>query len=258
MDLALRYALLSSFGRAVTDFASIARSFGRFLKNPRIMDRDDARPALSSYVITANLLGLSLVVTAVFALVALPCLLMDEAKPGDHIRELSSGPTTTIVLAMVVLGPLVEEVMFRGWLSGTWRSVIGSALFLWLSFGIPPLADGMGSISATLIQSVLAMIGLIGFGVLSPIDAGKRLPYFEKAFPYLFWMQGLLFGALHFQNISTSSPIVTALAVVPLVLCGWIWGFARVRLGLWSAVILHAAYNIPAVVGLLAYMVTFR
>ena len=230
----------------------VARSFLLFLWKPKLsISRDDHLP-LSPLVIGASLLALSVAATAIFAVLALPLFLMAEAAPGGQLQQVFSRSVVSVVLAVIVLGPLIEEVMFRGWLSGTWRSMCGSALFVGLVFGVLPRMDGLFPVSATIIQLGLAVIGLIGFRLLSPIDSGKRLPYFHRAFPYLYWAQGLVFGVLHFQNVSTNSPIIAVLSTLPLVICAWIWGYARICLGLGSAVLLHAAYNVPAVAGMLA------
>lgn len=232
---------------------SVAQSFRLFLLKPRPAVRREDRLPLSPWAIGVSLLVLALAVTAMFALAALPFFLMAEAAPGSQLQQVFSRSIASVVLAVIVLGPLIEEVMFRGWLSGTWRSVGGSALFCALVFGIIHLVDGLFSVSATTLQLGLAVIGLIGFTLLSPIDSGKRLPYFERAFPYLYWAQGLVFGALHFQNVTTNSPLLIVLSTVPIMICAWLWGYARIYLGLGSAVLLHAAYNVPAVAGMLAF-----
>ncbi len=188
------------------------------------------------------------------ALAALPLFLMADAAPGSQLQQVMSRSIASVVLAVVIIGPLIEEVMFRGWLSGTWRSVVGSAAFVALVFGVIHVVDGLFPASATVIQLGLAAIGVIGFQLLSPIDNGKRLPYFEHAFPYIFWAQGIMFGVLHYQNVATNSPVLAVLSTLPLVICAWLWGFARIYLGLASAVLLHAAYNVPAVAGMLTIM----
>ncbi len=239
-------------------FDSVARSFFLFLLKPQPAVRKEDLLPLSPLAIGVSLLVLSLAVTAMFALAALPLFLLAEVGPGSQLQQVFSRSIASIVLAVIVLGPLIEEVMFRGWLSGTWRSVVGSAVFVALVFGIIHVVDRLLPVSATIIQLGLAVIGLIGFKLLSPIDTGKRLPYFERAFPYLFWTQGLVFGVLHFQNVTTNSPLVAVLSTLPLVICAWLWGFARIFLGLGSAVLLHATYNVPAVAGLLTIVMLQR
>lgn len=234
---------------------AVAQSFFSFLLKPQPDARKEDLLPLSPLAVGASLMVLSLAVTAMFALAALPLFLMAEAAPGSQLQQVFSRSIASIVLAVIVIGPLIEEVMIRGWLSGTWRSVVASAVFVALVVGVMQLVGRLLPVSATIIQLGLAAIGLIGFRLLSPIDTGKRLPYFERAFPYIFWAQGLVFGALHFQNVSTGSPLIAVLSTLPLVICAWLWGFARIYLGLGSAVLLHAAYNVPAVVGMLAFMV---
>lgn len=232
---------------------SVARMFFSFLMKPQIpIGRYDQLPS-SPLVVGISLFALSIAVTAAFAAAALPLMLMVEATPGSQLQQVFSRSLPSVVVAVVVLGPLIEEVMFRGWLSGTWRSVIGSAFFLTLVFGITPLIGGLFSVSPVVIQFALAAVGLVGLGLWAPIDSGMRLPYFERAFPFIFWAQGVLFGVLHFQNVSASSPLVAGFATLPLVFCAWLWGFARIYIGLSGAVLLHAAYNVPAVAGMLAF-----
>jgi len=43
---------------------------------------------------------------------------------------------------------------------------------------------------------------------------------------------------------------------LPLVVCGWLWGYARVVLGLPAALVLHMAYNVPSAVGIAVVMGT--
>jgi len=39
-----------------------------------------------------------------------------------------------------------------------------------------------------------------------------------------------------------------------LVVCGWLWGYTRVVLGLPAALVLHMAYNVPAGMGMAVVM----
>ncbi|UVI39953.1 CPBP family glutamic-type intramembrane protease [Qipengyuania spongiae] len=233
--------------------APVARKFLRFVRKPSVSIGSEDQLPSSKPVIGIVLFALSLVISAAFAIAALPLMLFVEAEPGSQLQKVSAQSIPSVVLAVVILGPLIEEIMFRGWLSGTWRAVIASALFLALVFGIAPLIDKHLSVSAAIIQLGLVIIGSAGFALLAPIDTGRRLPRFERLFPYIFWAQGIVFGALHFQNVSASSPMVAGLATLPLVICGWIWGFARINLGLSGAVLLHAAYNVPAAAALVAF-----
>ena len=240
-----------SMAEAWKAFVSVSRACFLFILKPQPAIREKDLLPFSPLAVGVSLLALSLVVTAMLALAALPLFLMADAAPGSQLHQVMSRSIASVVLAVGVIGPLIEEGMFRGWLSGTWRSVVGSTVFVALVFGVIHVVDGLFSVSAAIIQLGLAAIGMIGFQLLSPIDTGRRLPYFERAFPFIFWAQGIVFGVLHFQNIATISPVVAVLYTLPLVICAWLWGFARIYLGLASAVLLHAVYNVPAVAGML-------
>lgn len=239
---------------ARTALVIMARSFLAYLFKPHLNDVPGTRVPLSAPVIVLCLFALSLMATAIFGALALPLLMITEAAPGEQLQQVMSQPIGSVLLAVIVLGPLIEEIMFRGWLSGTWRAFFGSALFIALFFGGAPLIVRTVDAPAYVVQLGLAVLGLASFRLLSPIDAGKRAPYFEKAFPYLFWGQGLVFGLLHFKNVAASSSVVATLATLPLVLCAWLWGYARIVIGLQGAIFLHAAYNVPAVLGMFAMM----
>jgi membrane protease YdiL (CAAX protease family) len=201
---------------------------------------------LTSWTTGLCLFVLSLTITALCGAIAFPVMLMTGASPGDQLRQVVTQSLSSVILAMVILGPLIEEIMFRGWLSGTWRAFVGSALFLGIVFAGAPLATELAGGSRAVAQISLGMIGVFLLSLFSPIDAGQPLPTYRQSFPYIFWAQGVAFGLLHFQNVSGVPSVIAILSTLPFVLCAWIWGYARIVIGLRAAVILHAAYNVPA------------
>jgi membrane protease YdiL (CAAX protease family) len=196
---------------------------------------------------------ISLAVTAGFALVTLPLMLLTEAGPSSTLRETSSQPILAVMIAVVMVGPLVEEVIFRGWLTGTWRSLVGSAMFLAIFYGGAALMKDLDIGAPGVKQLGIAILGLAAMWLLGPIDSGPRVMGYARAFPFLFWAQGIVFGLLHYQNFAATSPALAVLMTLPLIVCAWLWGYARIVLGLGGAVLLHAAYNVPAVIGIIAF-----
>ena len=253
-----RPPILFLIRRARTALIIVARSFSAYLSRPCLAADARTELALSPLMVGLCLLALSLAVTAMLGVVALPLLLMSEAAPGAQLQQIFSQPIPSVVLAVIILGPVIEEITFRGWLSGTSRAVFGSALFVALALGAAPsIAEAVGGF-AVFIQLGLVTLGLAALRMLSPIDGGKPLPHFNRIFPYLFWAQGLIFGILHFRNVAASSSAIAILATLPLVICAWPWGYARIVIGLRAAILLHAAYNVPALLGMLAWMILQR
>jgi len=197
---------------------------------------------------------MSLAVTAIFALLTVPLMLVSGAAPGGPLREVFTQPILSVVVSVVVLGPLIEEIIFRGWLTGTWRSITGSALFLFIFYGGAVLMTDLVVGPPVVKQLGLAGLGMGALWLIRPLDSGTRVVGYKRVFPFLFWGQGIVFGALHYQNVAADSVVVGFISTLPLIVCAWLWGYARIVLGLGGAVLLHAAYNIPAAVGLIVLM----
>ena len=139
----------------------------------------------------------------------------------------------------VVLAPVLEELFFRGWLSGLPRALCAMAvtlagLALFIAFGTDyPLAGG-----AILVVTATGAIG--GWFWLRGKD--RRPGWFDRAFPWLFHINAIAFAALHLANY----PKFT-LAALPLVLpqfwTGQMLGFIRLRIGLGAAILTHVVSN---------------
>lgn len=236
---------------AKASFSATLGALLAFLRDPRPAS-EPLEPVAARIATGIWLFLLSLLITAGFAVMALPLILVAEAAPGDRLRQTFAQSIPTVLVAVIVLGPLIEEVIFRGWLTGTWRAIAGSAVFLAIVLGgAPLLARSLGG------PAVIGQLGLAGLALtlvwlLAPLDRGPRVPGYERAFPILFWGQGIVFGALHLGNVTSGWGIISLFSTLPLIACGWLWGYARIVLGLQGAFLLHAAYNVPATIGLLA------
>jgi len=222
-----------------------------FVREPRVHHAAD-QPRSKRLATGLWLFLASLAVTALFAFLTLPLVLLTEAGPSSTMRQTFSNPVLAVVVAVVIVGPLIEEVIFRGWLTGTWRSLAGSALFLAIFYGgTALLADA--DIGPAGIKSLgLAAFGLVVVWLMRPFGSRSRVPGYDRVIPFLFWGQGIVFGILHYQNFSAASPILAIMMTLPLIVCAWLWGYARIVLGLGGAVLLHAAYNVPVVIGMIA------
>ena len=222
-----------------------------FARQPRL--HETAYRARSRRTATGLwLLVISLAVTAGFAILTLPLMLLTEAGPSSTLRQTFSNPILAVAIAVVMVGPLVEETIFRGWLTGTWRSLAGSVLFLAMFYGGAALTTDLDVGPPGIKQLGIAILGMAVIWLLRPIDSGPRVTGYDRVFPFLFWGQGIVFGLLHYQNFAATSPILAVFMTLPLIVCAWLWGYARIVLGLGGAVLLHAAYNIPAVIGMIA------
>ena len=228
------------------------KAFAAFLLRPTLEVRQTQ--AISAKAMALWLLAFSFAATAIFALLALPLIFDTNAAPGEGLRAVFDQPAISVILAVVILGPLVEEVIFRGWLTGTMRAFAGSALFLAIWFGGSwLLTRHLSQLTGPAPMVALAAAGLFAFVAVNRNGRQNHAGWYRSVFPLVFWAQGLLFGGLHFTNISSTSPILPLILTAPLVICGWLWGYARINLGFGPAWMLHMAYNLPPAMAAMAF-----
>jgi len=61
---------------------------------------------------------------------------------------------------------------------------------------------------------------------------------------------------VHVFNYAGDNPATLLPFVLPQLVGGLIWGYARIRYGWWSNILMHMAYNLLATSGLLYVLVT--
>lgn len=246
--------IASVIARSRKSGALVLRMLARFLRRPSL-DPIATQAPVPRLILAIWLLIFSFAATAIFALLALPLLVSSDASPGDGLRDVFGGSALSIIVAVIILGPLVEEMIFRGWLTGGWRALAGSALFLAIFFGGSWLLTAFAPrMSGHVAHVGLAAAGLLGFAAIRERNESAAPAWFRRAFPLVFWAQGLLFGGLHYANVESASALLPLLMSIPLVLCGWMWGYARIGLGFGAAWMLHMAYNLPSALGAMVIM----
>lgn len=205
------------------------------------------RPTLSDDRITDGALTVlgrifALDILAMFALIIAASI---AVAAGIYIPEtaLAGIEFTLPVIALVVIGaPLSEELLFRGWLSGKPGALlallslgIGTAVFAAFHATIPYL--GLGAMALGALGALAALILLRNHGAIG---------WFRMLFPLFFWLTAISFALVHLWNFDEGSLWVLLPLVLPQFILGMLLGYVRVRIGLWSAILLHAAHNSAA------------
>lgn len=139
----------------------------------------------------------------------------------------------------VLLGPVLEELFFRGWMSGTRRVlalmgvvVAGLALFVALGRG-KPLIGGVILLATVLAAAI----------VWWRLRRRKDVPAaFGRAFPALFYGTTAIFAAMHLFNYPSISLLAVPM-VLPQFWSGLMFGHMRVRIGLAGSILNHIASN---------------
>lgn len=152
-------------------------------------------------------------------------------------------PSGWLLPFTVLIAPLAEEMVFRGWQTGRPRALwllACSALFAILVVGtkaIPPLVLA-GSLLA------LAVAALVGWIVLRKRQTPAR---YRAAYPSVFWIVALLFAGVHLTNYPSVS-LWSLPLVLPQLWAALMLGFTRQRIGLPAAMLQHMGANAATMV----------
>ena len=154
------------------------------------------------------------------------------------------------VLLIVLGAPVYEELAFRSWLSGKPAHlaafiafiagfVLTTAVASGVGLGFDNPAHELGAVSAMsfVVALVLAAIALWRLPKTEPFS------WFARLFPLFFALSSLAFAAIHLLNYEEGALKFLLPLVIPQLIAGTIFGFARVRYGLWANILLHAMHN---------------
>lgn len=212
------------------------RRFGAFLKRPAL---DDSGQAAQPFKVLLRIYALDMAIMLVLISCAAIAIALGVELPETALAGMEFTPT--LIALVVIVAPVMEELIFRSWLSGRPAQVLA-----WLSiaftFGIMVLIAS----ETALVPIVLVGAGLVG-AVLSLVLFWRKPPmrWFAKAFPVFFWLSVLSFALVHLANFEEGGAVLLAL-VLPQFVLGTMLGYVRTRVGLWAAIVLHAAHNATA------------
>lgn len=185
-------------------------------------------------------LGMTALHLGVLLLVLLPFLKVWQQALGlpapDAYGKL---PPQVMIPVVVFVAPVLEEAIFRGWLTGRPRALwLLACLFALVGLGLAANADPASwgvslALLGLLVAAPLGWFALRGRGALA---------VFATRQPVFFYASAGVFALSHLANYPRIS-----LAAVPLVLpqlwTGLTAGFVRMRLGLPAAIALHMSAN---------------
>lgn len=151
---------------------------------------------------------------------------------------------TEDLFEFLILAPVMEELAFRGWLTGRTAALrfgaCGMAAIGMLTastFATDQYANPMA-----LAGMALVIVGLIHW--LATRDRDTAVPsWFVCHFHWFVWGSTLLFGLIHLGNYAPLVHPLGLLAVLPQTIGGLLLAYVRTRIGLGAAIAHHAAYN---------------
>lgn len=223
------------------------RRFAVFLRRPRPPAKA-AGFSRKTLLATARLLLLDYAVMALLMAIGGLAMLSGVEFPDNELEGIDWN--LWWVALVVLAAPLYEELAFRSWLSGREAHLAAVGAFIAGFVLTTVIAGGVGLGLADPVQEMGAASGMgVAVGAVLALLALWRVPkgpplrWFATLFPLFFWASALLFASIHLFNYTGEfSPLLLAL-VVPQLIAGTIFGYARVQYGLWSAILLHVLHN---------------
>lgn len=209
------------------------RQFGSFLRKPELGKPAGLR-SRSAWLTVGAMLGLHLL-----GLAALLVLLSGwQSLTGiDGPAAFDAFPKHWLLPTAVLAAPLLEESIFRGWLSGRPRA-------LWLLVCFLAASVALVTIKAEPLHMLLGLVAGLVIGIGGWLVLRKRLAphWFERHFTAIFFAAAVVFGLIHVFNYAAPG-LVTLPMVLPQVWAGLTLGFVRTRIGLPASMLLHGASN---------------
>ena len=156
------------------------------------------------------------------------------------------------IVTSIIIAPIVEEALFRGWLSGK-RAALRFACFGFLACAGLILLEYVPLEWQALLWLLVLGLSLFGFlqwQSLRWYDTQVPL-WFAPNYRWFVWGSSFLFGVYHFGNWTDFDTPVDALILLPYMVGGMFLAYTRTRLGLRAAMLHHALYNAFAL--LIAY-----
>lgn len=215
-------------------------ALARFVARPRLPERT-APFSRRSLIALVRIYGLDLALMGVLALIASVVVSAGLELPETALAGMEI--TAGLALDVILGAPLVEEVIFRGWLSGRKRHLAAIAVPILGAFGVGVLS-GTG-VAGNGVWVIAIAVFCVGLTILLFWTGRDRQPvrWFSRAFPLLFWLSTIAFACIHLANFDAGARWVLLPLVLPQFLLGVLLGYLRVHYGLWASIALHALHN---------------
>ena len=152
-------------------------------------------------------------------------------------------PSGVLVPAVVLVFPLCEEVLFRGWLTGRPRALWLLAMGLVIAALLIAVTFHRHDQIASLCVLATAIAALAGWLVLRQRTTAPR--WFTGPFGLWFYGSVVVFGLLHMANYAHFGWALLPM-ISPQLWAGLVFGYLRMRYGLLASSLAHGLGNAVA------------
>ena len=217
---------------------AIWREWGRFVRRPSLPPQREALewPAVRD-VACLLVLNIAISVALLALLVPLSQALAIETPEFEALTQ--RGWLFTLATGALAV-PLMEELVARGWLAGRRRHLALAGVLIGAVLAIVAgRFAGIGGWPTTAIAASFA-----GLAVMVARRVPDEVPpWFARHFPALFYASAAVFSLAHLSNYDLSRPLVLIPFVIPQFVAALLFGFARVKFGMWANIALHSLSN---------------
>ncbi|MBV7265881.1 CPBP family glutamic-type intramembrane protease [Erythrobacter ani] len=224
---------------AATATAEWRRYLG-FLRRPVLPETvgDAAQPAKASL----RMLGLDLIIMTAFIGVLMAIVATGVELPENLNSTLEMNLLT--VALVVVVAPVMEEVVFRSWLSGKPGYLVALGVLVASGLVAAMFAASNTGDDAQMRAGGAVIAGLlVAAAILFALRKRPPMRWFRTFFPALFWVSTLAFALVHLFNYTEGASAILLPLVLPQFVLGSMAAYVRVHYGLSFAIGLHAAHN---------------
>ncbi|KQM21354.1 CPBP family glutamic-type intramembrane protease [Novosphingobium sp. Leaf2] len=213
----------------------VLREWLGFLRRPAVLTPSGLRTRAAwralCVLLLVHLAGMLLVILPVIALwqrqFALPM--------PDAFGKLPDGWLLPIT---ILIAPVLEEMIFRGWQRGRPRALWLLACFAALVI----LLAKAGDLAPKGAAGALAALIVLALGGWLWLRKRPTRMLYRHAYPATFWLVALTFAGFHLMNYPATTWLSLPM-VLPQLWAALLLGFTRQRLGLPAAMLQHAAAN---------------
>lgn len=231
---------------------SLIRDFTQFIISPKYNILDNNPKAKSKIWLSFRLWCLSILVA--FSLAVLTDLILRfTGYKGSNLIDVSIQKNLlSTIVAAVIVAPILEELIFRGWL-GKNRLVLAGSFFLVLCilglFLLPKISLG-GLYGIAFGVSYMVMIFVLSLVILFSKHFRSNITNFvTNHFRLFFYLSAILFGMAHISNNTMLREFwyLTPLFALPQLWGGLVLGYIRTRFGILYSILTHFINNLFAV-----------
>ena len=219
---------------------SALRDFGTFVRQPRLTAPTGLR-APDAWTRWRTMTALYL---AVLLLVLAPAMAQWQRAFALPAPEAFGAVPPLLLLPLVALvAPVVEELAFRGWLTGRPAALWLAGCALAGAVLLALLARHVAETEASLGFVVVVIAAAAGAFALRTYSAPPH--WFRSGFPAAFAFTTAVFALSHLANYPRFSWALLPM-VLPQLWAGLVLGFVRMRIGLVASMLAHALANAVA------------